>query len=129
MTTSWSRRSPTCSSPRPPRAWEERLTEAGVACVEVFGASHSEFTCTDPVLRETGLVVEVEHPRFGPVLRAGPPVALSETPARVAPGCLVGQHTAAILAELGYAPERIDELTAQGTVFGGAPHAGEGATT
>jgi crotonobetainyl-CoA:carnitine CoA-transferase CaiB-like acyl-CoA transferase len=110
-------------------AWEERLTEAGVACVEVFGASHSEFTCTDPVLRETGLVVEVEHPRFGPVLRAGPPVALSETPARVAPGCLVGQHTAAILAELGYAPERIDELTAQGTVFGGAPHPGAGATT
>jgi crotonobetainyl-CoA:carnitine CoA-transferase CaiB-like acyl-CoA transferase len=81
------------------------------------------------VLRVTGLVVEVEQPRFGPVLRAGPPVALSETPARVAPGCLVGQHTAAILAELGYAPERIDELTAQGTVFGGAPHPGAGATT
>ena len=110
-------------------AWEGLLTEAGVACVEVFGASHSEFTCTDPVLRETGLVVEVEHPRFGSVLRAGPPVALSETPARAAPGCLVGQHTAAILAELVYPPERIDQLAAQGTVFGCATRAGEGAAT
>ncbi len=91
-----------------------------MACVEAFDASHSEFTCTDPVLRETGLVVEVEHPRFGPVLRAGPPVALSETPGRVAPGCLIGQHTEAILTELGYAPDRIQELEALRTVFGPA---------
>jgi crotonobetainyl-CoA:carnitine CoA-transferase CaiB-like acyl-CoA transferase len=98
-------------------AWEERLTNAGVACVEAYGASHSEFTCTDPVLRETGLVVEVDHPLFGPVLRAAPPVALSETPGRVAPGCLVGQHTESILAELGYSPARLEQLIANGTVF------------
>ncbi|MDQ1433099.1 MAG: hypothetical protein QOF40_3701 [Actinomycetota bacterium] len=97
--------------------WEEQLIAAGVACVEAFDASHSEFTCTDPVLRETGLVVEVEHPLFGTILRAGPPVALSETPGRVAPGCLVGQHTESILTELGYPPGRIDELEANGTVF------------
>jgi crotonobetainyl-CoA:carnitine CoA-transferase CaiB-like acyl-CoA transferase len=109
--------------------WEKRLTGAGVACVEAFGASHSEFTCTDPVLRETGLVVEVDHPLFGPILRAGPPVGLSETPGRVAPGCLVGQHTESILAELGYAPERIDDLRATGTVFGRPAESSNGGAT
>ena len=112
---------------RPASEWEAHLTGTGVACVEAFDASHSEFTCTDPVLRDTGLVVEVEHPRFGPILRAGPPVALSETPGRVAPGCLIGQHTRSILTELGYAPERIAELEATGTVF--APDMTNGVTT
>jgi crotonobetainyl-CoA:carnitine CoA-transferase CaiB-like acyl-CoA transferase len=81
------------------------------------------------VLRETGLVVEVEHPLFGSILRAGPPVGLSETPGRVAPGCLVGQHTESILAELGYAPERIEELRATGTVFGRPTESGSGGAT
>ena len=112
---------------RPASEWEAHLTALGVACVEAFGASHSEFTCTDPVLRETSLVVEVEHPRFGSILRAGPPVALSETPGRVAPGCLIGQHTEAILTELGYEPERIAELQTLGTVF--APDPTTGPTT
>ena len=101
-------------------AWEQFLTTAGVACVEAFDASHSEFTCTDPVLRETGLVVEVDHPLFEKVLRAGPPVRLSETPGRVAAGCLIGQHTRTILAELGYSAEAIQALEAQQVVFGRA---------
>jgi crotonobetainyl-CoA:carnitine CoA-transferase CaiB-like acyl-CoA transferase len=99
-------------------AWEQLLTAAGVACVEAFDASHSEFTCTDPVLRETGLVVEVDHPLFDKVLRAGPPVALSETPGRAAAGCLVGQHTHQILGELGYSVEQIQELETKQVVFG-----------
>jgi crotonobetainyl-CoA:carnitine CoA-transferase CaiB-like acyl-CoA transferase len=90
--------------------WEALLVPAGVACVAAFGASHSEFTCTDPELRASGLVVEVEHPRFGTILRAAPPVVLSETPGRVAPSCVLGEHTEALLAELGYTAEQIDDL-------------------
>lgn len=101
---------------RPAAAWEELLVPAGVACVAAFGASHSEFTCTDPVLRETGLVVEVDHPRFGRILRAAPPVVLSETPGRVAPGCLLGEHTEPLLAELGYTREQIDDLVERNVV-------------
>jgi len=100
--------------------WEHLLTAAGVACVEAFDASHSEFTCTDPVLRATGLVVEVDHPAFDKILRAGPPVALSETPGRAAAGCLVGQHTDQILGELDYSTEQIAELKAKQVVFGSA---------
>ena len=116
-----------CSPRAPPSEWEAHLTAAGVACVEAFDASHSEFTCTDPVLRETGLVVEVEHPLFGPILRAGPAGRVLGDPGTGRAGCLVGQHTEAILTELGYAPERIEELEALGTVF--ASDTTTGATT
>jgi crotonobetainyl-CoA:carnitine CoA-transferase CaiB-like acyl-CoA transferase len=96
--------------------WEGLLVGAGVGCVEVFEGGQTMFTLGDPALREAGLVVEVEHPSFGSVLRAGPPVTFSETPPRVAGGCLLGQHTEAVLLELGYTAEEIDALEAQGVV-------------
>jgi crotonobetainyl-CoA:carnitine CoA-transferase CaiB-like acyl-CoA transferase len=99
--------------------WEEDLAPRGIAVVAASAAAYPEFTCTDPVLRETGLVVEVDHPTFGPILRAAPALRFSETPTRVAPSCLVGQHTAAILAELGYDEERIAKLEAGGIVSTG----------
>ncbi len=102
---------------RDAQEWEGLLVPAGVACVSAFDASHSEFTCTDPVLRETGLVVEVDHPTFGTILRAGPPVVLSDTPGRVAAGCLLGEHTQAILTELGYTADQIDDLADRRVVF------------
>jgi crotonobetainyl-CoA:carnitine CoA-transferase CaiB-like acyl-CoA transferase len=101
---------------RPAAEWEALLAPHGVACVEVFLASHSEFTCTDKVLRESGLVVEVDHPYFGPIVRHAPIVTLSETPARIAPGCMAGQHTEAILTELRYTTDQIAALHEAGTV-------------
>jgi crotonobetainyl-CoA:carnitine CoA-transferase CaiB-like acyl-CoA transferase len=109
--------------------WERLLTPRGVACVEAFETTTAdsaaasmggmaEFTYTDPVIRETGLVAEIDHPIFGRILRHGPPSYFSETPARVAPGCRVGQHTDAILAELGYADDEIAKLHAAEVVFG-----------
>jgi crotonobetainyl-CoA:carnitine CoA-transferase CaiB-like acyl-CoA transferase len=103
---------------RPADEWEAVLVPRGVACVAAFGASHSEFTCTDLVLRETGLVVEVEHPLFGRILRHGAPVAFSETPPRLEPGSLVGQHTEELLREIGYDADRIVDLKARKVVFG-----------
>jgi crotonobetainyl-CoA:carnitine CoA-transferase CaiB-like acyl-CoA transferase len=102
-------------------SWEEVLSTADVGCAQAFTGSHSEFTCTDPVLRETDLVVEIEHPVFGTVLRHGLPVALSDTPGRLAPCCLNGEHTEKILAELGYSVEQIEELKAAEVVYGMTP--------
>jgi crotonobetainyl-CoA:carnitine CoA-transferase CaiB-like acyl-CoA transferase len=62
-------------------------------------------------------VAEVEHPKFGTVLRHGPTVQLSETPCRIAPGCLNGQHTEHVLEGLGYASEEIAALKAKKVVF------------
>jgi crotonobetainyl-CoA:carnitine CoA-transferase CaiB-like acyl-CoA transferase len=90
--------------------WESELVAQGVACVEAYPGTMSEFTGTDPVIRQTGLAAEVDHPSFGRMVRHGLPVRLSETPGRLAPGCVLGQHTRAILEELGYSPERIAEL-------------------
>jgi crotonobetainyl-CoA:carnitine CoA-transferase CaiB-like acyl-CoA transferase len=90
--------------------WEELLVPQGVAGVAAYPGTTSEFTATDPVLRETGLVAEVDHPSFGRIIRHGLPVRFSETPGRLAAGCLLGQHTRAIMEELGYDPGRIAEL-------------------
>jgi formyl-CoA transferase len=70
------------------------------------------------VLLKTGLTVEVDHPVFGPIVRHGLPVALSETPGRIAPSCLRGEHTDGILAELGYTAAEIDALKGARAVFG-----------
>jgi crotonobetainyl-CoA:carnitine CoA-transferase CaiB-like acyl-CoA transferase len=98
-------------------ALETRLTAAGVCCVRAYDGNHSMFTINDPVMRETGLTAEVEHPRFGHIVRHGLLAKLSDTPGRLAAGCLNGQHTEAILAELGYSSERIQQLLADGVAF------------
>ena len=74
------------------------------------------FTSFDPGLRETGLTVEIDHPMFGSMVRAAPPVSFSETPGRVAPPCLRGEHNHAILRQIGYSPDEIAELEADGVV-------------
>jgi crotonobetainyl-CoA:carnitine CoA-transferase CaiB-like acyl-CoA transferase len=98
--------------------WEKVLTDAGVGCAAVFPLGHPAFTATDPVMRETGLVTEIEHPTLGPLLRHGLPVQFSETPGRVGTSCIRGQHTDAILAELGYGPDEVARLHADEVVFG-----------
>ncbi len=90
--------------------WESTLVPQGVACVVAFAGTMSEFVATDPVLMQTGLAAEVDHPSFGRVVRYGLPVRFSETPGRLAAGCILGQQTSAIMTELGYTPERIAEL-------------------
>ncbi len=98
--------------------WEKVLTEAGVGCGHVFPDGHSAFTVTDPVMRETGLVDEIDHPLFGPLLRHGLPVQFSETPGRLGTSCLRGEHTLAILTELGYSDDEVAKLLADEVVFG-----------
>jgi crotonobetainyl-CoA:carnitine CoA-transferase CaiB-like acyl-CoA transferase len=87
---------------RPAAEWEEILSEVRVGCVEVNMAGQPVFTSYDPVLRDTGLTIAIEHPQFGEIVRAAPPITFSETPGRVAPPCVRGQHNRSILTELGF---------------------------
>ena len=70
-----------------------------------------------PSLRETGTIVEVDHPTRGKYLTVGNPVKLSDSPSEVSRSPLLGEHTGEILqAVLGYSAEEISELREAGAV-------------
>jgi crotonobetainyl-CoA:carnitine CoA-transferase CaiB-like acyl-CoA transferase len=101
---------------RPASGWERTLLAAGVGCVEVARGPIYRAVMDDPVSREAGFLCEVEHPSFGRHRRLGPLARLSLTPCEARPACLVGQHTESILLELGYAPDEIARLEADGVI-------------
>jgi crotonobetainyl-CoA:carnitine CoA-transferase CaiB-like acyl-CoA transferase len=88
--------------------WVRELTAAGVPCGSVRGISE---VLADPQLAAREMVAEVQHATIGTARVINSPVKLSETPpsVRTAPPTL-GQHTNAVLHELGYDTARIDAL-------------------
>jgi len=74
----------------------------------------------DPHLLETGFWKTFEHPTEGRLRTTAFPVNFSATPAdetrRHAPR--LGEHTRELLAELGYAEERIESMLASGAAAG-----------
>jgi len=102
---------------RPAAEWEAVMTKAGVGCVEADLTGQPVVTSFDPALREAGLTVTYDHPLFGEMVRAAPAVRFSDTPGRVAPPCRRGQHNRAILAEIGYGSDEIDQLETSGVVI------------
>ena len=68
-------------------------------------------------LRETGTIVEIDHPERGTYLSVGCPVKLSASPAEVKRSPLLGEHTKEILrSELGYTDNELDEILESGAV-------------
>jgi formyl-CoA transferase len=77
----------------------------------------------EPSLRETGTVVEVEHPTRGTYLSVGNPIKLSDSITEVKRSPLLGEHTDEILAKvLKFTPREIAEIKASGAT-GEAPKA------
>jgi len=71
----------------------------------------------EPSLRETGTVVEVDHPTRGKYLTVGNPVKLSASPTVVERSPLLGEHTDEILSDfLGYSDEDVAAIKASGAV-------------
>ncbi len=71
----------------------------------------------EPSLRETGTIVEVDHPERGPYLTVGCPIKFSDFDAEVERSPLLGEHTDEVLAEvLGYSADEIAALREQGAI-------------
>jgi formyl-CoA transferase len=67
-------------------------------------------------LRDTGTVVEVDHPTRGKYLSVGNPIKLSGSPSDVKRSPLLGEHTEEVMAELGYGKDDIAALRAEGAI-------------
>ena len=61
-------------------------------------------------------MVEVEHPRAGPVRQPGFPVRFSKAPVALGPAPSLGQHNDEVLGELGYDAAAIAALRKEGVV-------------
>ena len=93
--------------------WLERLEAADIPCGPI---NFVDETLNDPHLLARGFIVALEH-SVGTVKSVGNPIHLSATPVTYRrPPPLLGQHTAEVLADLGYSPEEIAWLRQAGAV-------------
>src|SRR5438552_2631999 len=68
-------------------------------------------------LRDTGTVVEVDHPTRGKYLTVGNPVKMSDSITEVKRSPLLGEHTEEILSKvLGYTAAQVAEIKASGAI-------------
>jgi len=95
--------------------WMDILVEASIPCGPVNNMQH---LFADPQLHHRNMIAEVPHPTIGTLRLAGIPIKYSETPGtiRMHPP-LLGEHTDEVLSEaLGYSPDQIKALKAQGAI-------------
>jgi crotonobetainyl-CoA:carnitine CoA-transferase CaiB-like acyl-CoA transferase len=69
------------------------------------------------------MLEKASHPAFGDYWRSRSSIDFSEMSTYLGPACSVGEHTESILAGLGYSPEAIDTLLAEGVIGSGRPAA------
>jgi crotonobetainyl-CoA:carnitine CoA-transferase CaiB-like acyl-CoA transferase len=97
--------------------WEKELTAAGVGCVQVAEVDPGLVLQADPALAAE-YATTATSPIFEEHLRVGPPYRFSRSGTQAKGGCLAGQHTDAILRELGYDDQTIADLRARSVVGG-----------
>ena len=71
----------------------------------------------DQSLRDTGTVVEVDHPKRGKYLTVGNPIKMSDSISDVQRSPLLGEHTEEILTKvLGYSAKELEEIKTSGAI-------------
>ena len=95
---------------RPAQYWEDALLAADVGCVVAHREPPETVLQSAEFAGAADMLVEVEHPTFGEHVRLKSYIGLSRSETVAEPGSLAGQHTDAILRELGYSAETIADL-------------------
>jgi formyl-CoA transferase len=68
-------------------------------------------------LRDTGTIVEVDHPERGKYLSVGCPIKMSDSTVEVERSPLLGEHTEEILTDvLGYSGADLERIRASGAI-------------
>jgi crotonobetainyl-CoA:carnitine CoA-transferase CaiB-like acyl-CoA transferase len=94
----------------------EVLARLNAAGVPVAPVNQPEDVVCDPQVVETGMLEEHRHPAAGRMLRPRSPVHRMGESLDLAPAPAHGEHTAELLAELGFAADRIDKLRDAGVI-------------
>jgi crotonobetainyl-CoA:carnitine CoA-transferase CaiB-like acyl-CoA transferase len=97
--------------------WEHELTAQDVGCVEVVQANSELVLQTDPYF-EAGYAVAAHSPIFEEHRRLAPLCRFSRSRTRADAGCTIGQHTDAVLREIGLDEAAIADLRAREIVGG-----------
>ena len=95
--------------------WERELTAQDVGCVEVT-ERNSGIVLQSDTCRDAGYSVEADSPIFDKHLRLAPLYRFSRSLTKASGGCTVGQHTAAILSEIGVDDNQIADLRSRGII-------------
>jgi crotonobetainyl-CoA:carnitine CoA-transferase CaiB-like acyl-CoA transferase len=96
------------------KQWEDILDEAGVANGPIL---HVDEVFRDPQVLHQQMLLEMDHPTLGKIKTLGFPSKLSRTPGQLrCPPPLLGQHTEEVLKELGYEPDAIETMRAEGVI-------------
>jgi formyl-CoA transferase len=91
-----------------------KLNAVNVPCGPILSMKE---IAEEPALRNTGTVVEVDHPKRGKYLTVGNPIKLSDSPSDVRRSPLLGEHTDEILkGVLGLSDDEINAARTQGAI-------------
>jgi crotonobetainyl-CoA:carnitine CoA-transferase CaiB-like acyl-CoA transferase len=100
---------------RPKQAWEDDLSRADVGCVTVTEEA-PEWHMQDDDFFAAGYAVDADSPVFGEHRRLAPLQKFSRSLTKADAGCTIGQHTGAVLREIGISDDRIAELITGGVI-------------
>src|SRR5690242_12568861 len=91
-----------------------RLNEHDVPCGPILDMRE---IAEERALRDTGTVVEVDHPKRGKFLTVGNPIKLSDSPTEVKRSPLLGEHTEEILKSIvGWSEAEIQSARKEGAI-------------
>ena len=104
----------TATRTRPSAHWIEALNAVGVPCGPV---NRIDEVFADPQVVHLGMARGVTHPRLGKIHLVAQPIEMSDADPELRTAAPeAGEHTRAVLRELGYSDEAIDGLVERGIV-------------